>query len=152
MKIYLAGPLFTSAERLWNTKLADLLRDIGHVVWLPQENEPREFSAAAIFAMDVSGIDKSDIVVANMDGPDPDSGTCWECGYAYGKGMPVITFRTDFRAIGENGITSFNIMLQESSTRARINKFCPTVEDVALVLADVLRPFDEAAKRRGAAA
>ena len=38
-----------------------------------------------------------DIVVANMDGSDPDSGTSWECGYAYRK-KPVILFRADFRA------------------------------------------------------
>ena len=35
-------------------------------------------------------------VVANTDGPDPDSGTSWECGYAYRK-KPVILFPTDFR-------------------------------------------------------
>ena len=50
-----------------------------------------------IFNKDVEGIDWAEVVVANMDGPDPDSGTCWECGYAYRK-KPVILFRTDFRA------------------------------------------------------
>jgi nucleoside 2-deoxyribosyltransferase len=31
-----------------------------------------------------------------MDGADPDSGTCWECGYAYRK-KPIVVFQTDFR-------------------------------------------------------
>src|SRR6266508_6190342 len=26
----------------------------------------------------------AEVVVANMDGPDPDSGTCWECGSVWG--------------------------------------------------------------------
>jgi len=85
MRIYLAGPLFTAAERAFNTRLRDLLAAVGHEVWLPQDHEPRDKSAAAIFEMDVEGMKWSDVIVANMDGADPDSGTCWECGYAYGK-------------------------------------------------------------------
>ena len=49
-----------------------------------------------------------------MDGPDPDSGTCWECGYAYRK-KPVVIFRTDFRI--EGGIAPYNLMLTESATK-----------------------------------
>jgi nucleoside 2-deoxyribosyltransferase len=149
MKIYLAAPLFTSAERLWNTHLAELLRGLNHAVWLPQENEPREVTAAGIFAMDVSGIDRSDCIVAVMDGPDPDSGTAWECGYLYGwcKALsimkPIFTVRTDFRAIGEMGQTSFNIMLQESSYRIRLSKIFPTVEDVALAVNEALQMWEE---------
>src|SRR6516164_2313015 len=47
--------------------------------------------------------------------PDPDSGTCWECGYAYQK-KPVIVFRTDFRAGDEPGKAPFNLMLSESAS------------------------------------
>ena len=97
MKIYLAGPLFSVAERNFNNELTRLLRNKGHEVWLPQEFEQRTMTAKQIFAKDVEGIDWADVVVANMDGPDPDSGTSWECGYAYRK-KPVILFRTDFRA------------------------------------------------------
>jgi nucleoside 2-deoxyribosyltransferase len=85
-------------------------------VWLPQEHEPREQTAQAIFIMDVTGIDWTDMVVACMDGPDPDSGTCWECGYAYGKGKPVICYRTDFRISGDTAGAPYNLMLSESAT------------------------------------
>ena len=51
MRIYLAGPLFSSAEREWNQRLAALLRGFGHEVFLPQEKEPRELSARVIFTM-----------------------------------------------------------------------------------------------------
>ena len=113
VRIYLAGPLFTSAERAFNSRLRDLLVAAGHEVWLPQDHEPRDKSAAAIFSMDVEGIKRSDVIVANMDGADPDSGTCWECGYAYRK-KKIIVFRTDFRSAGE-GETPFNLMLSESA-------------------------------------
>ena len=115
MKIYLAGPLFSLAERNFNTELATAMRVRGYGVWLPQAEEPREFSTGAVFTMDVSGIDHSDVVVACMDGADPDSGTAWECGYAYAKGKMVLTFRTDFRAVGETTTCAYNIMLWEGS-------------------------------------
>jgi nucleoside 2-deoxyribosyltransferase len=114
MRIYLAGPLFTAAERSFNRRLRDLLQAQGHQVWLPQEHEPREKVAKRIFLTDVGGLDSCDAVVANMDGPDPDSGTCWECGYAYGK-KPIIVFRTDFRACGDTETTAYNLMLTESA-------------------------------------
>ena len=113
MRIYLAGPLFTAAERAFNVRLRDLLMAAGHEIWLPQDHEPRDKSPAAIFGMDVEGIEWSEAIVANMDGADPDSGTCWECGYAYGK-KRIIVFRTDFRSAGE-GETPFNLMLSESA-------------------------------------
>jgi nucleoside 2-deoxyribosyltransferase len=116
VKLYLAGPLFTTAERDFNADLARRLRHCGHEVWLPQEQEQRHKTAREIFADDVAGIDWADAVVANMDGPDPDSGTCWECGYAYGK-KPVIVFRTDFRAGEEHEDAPYNLMLTESATR-----------------------------------
>jgi nucleoside 2-deoxyribosyltransferase len=115
MKIYLAGPLFSVAERAFNALLADRLRTAGHKVWLPQQSEQRSMSAKEIFEKDVEGVDWAEVVVANMDGPDPDSATCWECGYAYRK-KPIIIFRTDFRAADELGKAPFNLMLTESAT------------------------------------
>src|SRR5258707_5664655 len=114
MKIYLAGPLFTTAERMFNKAFAELLGDFGHEVFLPQETEQRNATGRQIFESDVAGIDWSDVVVANMDGVDPDSGTCWECGYAYGK-KPVILFRTDIRQAGDAANAPFNLMMSESA-------------------------------------
>ena len=124
MKIYLAGPLFSTAERDFNARLARLLRDLGHEIWLPQESEQATMTPAQIFKEDVAGIDWAQVVVANMDGPDPDSGTCWECGYAYRK-KPVVVFRTDFRVGYEarpdppaqnEEQAPYNLMLTESAT------------------------------------
>jgi nucleoside 2-deoxyribosyltransferase len=115
-KIYLAGPLFTLAEQSFNVTLARFLEGAGFEVWLPQEHEPRSNTAGAIFAMDVAALDWADMVVACMDGPDPDSGTAWECGYAYAKGKPIVCYRTDFRISGDTPGAPYNLMLSESAT------------------------------------
>ena len=123
MRIYLAGPLFTAAERVFNAQLRDGLIRRKFAVWLPQEHESSGKTAEQIFADDVAAIDAADVVVANMDGPDPDSGTCWECGYAYGK-KHIIVYRTDFRAAEEAGKAPFNLMLTESATICLDFTFC----------------------------
>ncbi len=114
MKIYFAAPLFTSAERAWNKQLEQLLHQLGHQVFLPQEKESSQRTAKAIFDGDRAGLDWAEVVVAIMDGPDPDSGTSWECGYAYGK-KPIVLLRTDFRSGGERNIGPFNAMLLASA-------------------------------------
>jgi nucleoside 2-deoxyribosyltransferase len=115
-KIYLAGPLFTLAEQRFNVDLARFLESEGFEVWLPQEHEPRSNTARAIFTMDVEALDAADMVVACMDGADPDSGTAWECGYAFAKGKPIVCYRTDFRITGDTVGAPYNLMLSESAT------------------------------------
>jgi nucleoside 2-deoxyribosyltransferase len=113
VRLYFAGPLFSSPERSWNAEVAAALRAAGHEVFLPQEKEPGK-DAAGIFATDVGGIDWADGVVAIMDGPDPDSGTSWEVGYAFRK-KPIVLIRTDFRLFaGRAG--DYNPMLTEAAT------------------------------------
>ena len=115
-KIYLAGPLFTAAEQDFNAALARFLESHGFEVWLPQEHEPRRKTAKAIFQIDVEALDWADMVIACMDGPDPDSGTAWECGYAFAKGKPIVCYRTDFRISGDTKGAPYNLMLSESTT------------------------------------
>ena len=114
MKLYFAGPLFTTPERVWNAEVTAALRAAGHEIFLPQENEPGK-DAAGIFAADVAGIDWAEGLVAIMDGPDPDSGTCWEVGYAYGHDKPVVLVRTDLRQLAGNA-GEYNPMLLSAGT------------------------------------
>jgi nucleoside 2-deoxyribosyltransferase len=111
VKIYLAGPLFTTPEREFNVQLATRLRTAGHEVYVPQENPPSEWTGEAIFLNDLQGLDWADGVVAIMDGADPDSGTCWECGYAYAMKKPVVLFRSDLRGSGDADDIPYNAML-----------------------------------------
>lgn len=115
MKLYLAGPLFTTPEREWNARLAAQLETAGHEVFLPQAHPTSERTGEAIFRKDMEGLDWAEGVVAIMDGPDPDSGTAWECGYAYAKGKPVILFRSDFRRPGDAVQIPYNAMLVGSA-------------------------------------
>lgn len=115
MRIYLAGPLFTMAERYFNFHMASALRAAGHEVFVPQELDQEGLSKREIFLADVAGVDWSELVLANMDGPDPDSGTCWECGYAFRRKF-VVVFRTSCREkAGPFG--PFNLMLTQSADK-----------------------------------
>jgi len=135
MKLYFAGPLFSAAERSWNEELARALREGGHEVFLPQDQEPG-IDAAGIFAHDVGGIDGADALVAIVDGVDPDSGTAWEVGYAYGK-KPVILVRTDFRRLSVSG-APYNAMLAQSATIGLDLPFAP-MSGVAAEILEALR-------------
>jgi nucleoside 2-deoxyribosyltransferase len=133
MRIYFAGPLFSAAEQDWNARFAAALRGAGHEVFLPQEQEPGK-DAAGIFATDVGGIDWADALLAIMDGADPDSGTCWEVGYAYGK-KPIVLVRTDMRRNEGSGGAGYNPMLTESATIRVDATTAPLDEVVRQVLA-----------------
>lgn len=137
MKLYFAGPLFTTPERTWNAEVVAALRAAGHEVFLPQEQEPGK-DAAGIFATDVGGIDWADGLVAIVDGPDADAGTSWEVGYAYGTGKPTILVRTDVRDLaGRAG--SYNPMLAESATVRIDVPAASTAEVVTAILASIER-------------
>jgi len=113
MKLYFAGPLFTTPERQWNAEVTAALRAAGHEVFLPQEQEPGK-DGPGVFATDVGGIDWADGLVAIMDGPDPDSGTSWEVGYAFRK-KPIVLVRTDSRSMAGN-VGEYNPMLTQAAT------------------------------------
>ena len=132
MKLYFAGPLFTTAERSWNAEVTAALRAAGHEVFLPQEKEPG-LDAAGIFAADKAGIDRVDGLVAIVDGPDPDAGTAWEVGYAYGRDKPIVLVRTDVRSMAGN-TGEYNAMLSQAATIRLDLPAASTTEVVAAVL------------------
>jgi nucleoside 2-deoxyribosyltransferase len=139
MRLYFAGPLFSAAERDWNAELATALRSGGHEVFLPQDKETG-MDAAGIFSTDVGGIDSADALVAIMDGPDPDAGTAWEVGYAYGK-KPIVLVRTDIRTQGGSS-GPYNPMLSQAATIRLDLPFAPMTRIVAEVL-DALRRVED---------
>ena len=133
MKIYLAGPLFTTPEREFNVQLATRLRAAGHEVFVPQENPASEPTGKAIFVKDLEGLDWAEGVVAIMDGSDPDSGTCWECGYAYATKKPVVLFRSDSRVSGDADDIPYNAMLIGAAD-AHIELRLANVDDAAAAI------------------
>jgi len=111
-RIYIAAPLFTAAEIAFNQNLHEFLTSHGYNVFLPQK-ECEHKKGQDIFNTCKTGIDTCSLVLAIVDGADADSGTCWECGYATAKGIPVIAIRTDFRLSGDT--RGFNAMIYYSA-------------------------------------
>ncbi len=117
-RVYLAAPLFSDAERSYNSFIAGLLKKNLFEVYLPQDagddSAGRDRNVQEqLFAINKKAIEQSDIVVAIVDGADADSGTAWEMGYAYAIGKTVIALRTDFRHVGSS--EHVNLMLEQSA-------------------------------------
>ena len=96
-KIYLASPFFNDTELVRMVKVLSCLRNKGHEVFSPYENQNKHLEFGSIewrkatFEGDVNGIEEADVVVAIVsNGCYSDSGTTWEVGYAYAKGIPVV--------------------------------------------------------------
>jgi nucleoside 2-deoxyribosyltransferase len=146
MRIYFAGPLFTQAERQWNLRIASRLADLGHIVFLPQE-EVQGFDtlqADVVFQVDVNGVRSAEVVIAVLDGADPDSGTSFECGLAYGLGIPIVVLRTDFRGGGDalpgQALATINLMLSQAATAIVARPDPATSEDD--LIADLKKALD----------
>ncbi len=60
--------------------------------------------AAWIYRANIGLIEQADAVLANLDffrGPEPDSGTCFEVGYAVAKGKPVYGYLPEHGSFAE---------------------------------------------------
>ena len=124
--IYLAGPLFTQGERNWNDEFASALRATGYSVIVPQEQAAalikrgEQLSATltrSLFESAIQGVRDADVVVAILDGSDADSGTSFECGYAFALKKPIVGVRTDLRSGGDSPTGGVNLMLAEGCHR-----------------------------------
>ena len=122
LKIYFAGPLFTSYERSFIDECAAALRADGFEVFVPHEHELAtgvDVTAAWIFAKDRPGIERADAMLAILDGPSVDDGTACEIGmfHALMQSDPskkgIVGLLTDIRGMrGESTAST-------SSSRAR---------------------------------
>jgi len=141
LKVYLAAPVFSQNERQWNRRLAAAVEKElpGAAVMLPQDfrvegryNDPKTY--ADIFKKCLAEIDAADAVVAVLDGADADSGTAFEVGYAWARGVPVIGVRTDYRAGQDRGA---NLMCSRACARFVFDMSFR--EDLGALASDVAR-------------
>lgn len=124
MKIYLASPFFNKNE-LENVKIAEkILTERGFSLFSPRLNEVRtdentqqSWWSKETFMNDKKFIDWADVVVMLYYGGYSDSGTAWECGYAYGTNTPVVVVQLgeDSNLMVHEGCHS-NITLEELKT------------------------------------
>lgn len=135
--IYLAGPLFTAAEQAFNTSLAARIAAAGWNPMVPQDfclahcGPPADF--AAIYRACLDHLGRARAVLAVLDGADPDSGTCFEAGWAVARGIPVVGLRTDIRPGEDGGLP--NCMLTRGCTAV-----VRTPDDAIAALARIIRP------------
>ena len=80
---------------------------------------------------------EADILVANLDGPDVDSGTAAEIGFAFANGKTIIGYRGDFRYSGDNLGSKVNLQV-EYFIRASGGKICNSIEKLLEILDDFL--------------
>lgn len=80
VRIYVAGPLFTSGDRQFVDELADTLESHGHECFVPHRQDFEPFDAATIFSVDSAGVHDAEAMVAWLDGPMIDDGTACEIG------------------------------------------------------------------------
>jgi nucleoside 2-deoxyribosyltransferase len=82
MRIYLAGPLFSEAERDWLDRFAQRLRSEGFDCFVPHEHFDAlaELTPAEVFRVDAGGVRSANVLVAWLDGPVVDDGTACEIG------------------------------------------------------------------------
>jgi nucleoside 2-deoxyribosyltransferase len=100
--IYLAGPdVFRPDAAEHGRKLVALCAEYGFTGVFPLDQTlPGDLKdplavATHIYQANVARIDSCDAVLANLEffrGPEPDSGTCFEVGYAVARGKPVVGY------------------------------------------------------------
>jgi nucleoside 2-deoxyribosyltransferase len=132
MRVYLASPLgFAESTRDYLGRVVRELRADGHDVLDPWDSAPElaideaqelpfgpeglerlRRANIAIGARNEAFIRSCDAVVAILDGPDVDSGTASEVGFAYATGKVVLGLRTDVRRAGENEAVKVNLQVQ----------------------------------------
>ena len=114
-RVYVAGPLFSQAERDFDERVAKVCEQLNLETFLPHRDVGLqvEGNAEHIFAADLRALERAQLVVANLDGADVDAGTAWEIGYAVARGKPVLGIRTDRRVL--EPWSSVNLMIEQST-------------------------------------
>jgi uncharacterized protein (DUF952 family)/nucleoside 2-deoxyribosyltransferase len=121
--VYVASPLGFSepGSRYLSEVLHPALLAAGFSVLDPWESGrlliaaagDAELSAinAELGAANAELIRRAAAILAVLDGPDVDSGTAAEIGYASGLGRTIVGLRTDFRMAGDNAAAPVNLQV-----------------------------------------
>jgi nucleoside 2-deoxyribosyltransferase len=107
--IYLAGPLFSQAEKAENNRLCDALerscdvflpqRDGELVPHLIQQGLSQSEAYQVVFERDLAALRCCDALVINLDGRTVDEGAAFELGFAFALGKQCVGYRTDVRVL-----------------------------------------------------
>lgn len=122
-----------------------------YLFYLPQHHVDESWTSGKINDELIMGLLNSQAVVANLDGPGGDDGTCWEMGFMTGRsygmfGIGTIPwykqprsfwYRTDFRRGGDSE-QNVNLMMAHSAPQIELDDLTP--EGVAQ---SIIRTLDD---------
>lgn len=122
MKGYLANGLFGLGDRLVNSKIADQLRTEieGIELYVPQENDAINDKSVhadsiAIAMADMERLNKSDFLIAVIDGVEVDSGVAAEIGAFYMTGKPIFALYSDIRQLGRDNEKKIQALINDGT-------------------------------------
>lgn len=99
---YLASPFFKNKEIHVYDEVIKILKEKGYDLFIPRDHEVENAWgksntewARDVFIADLNALNKADIVFVINHGMYSDSGTAWECGYAYAKEKMVVNILVD---------------------------------------------------------
>ena len=111
--MYVAGPLFSDAERTFNVVLTDVLEELVEV-YLPQRDGElmsdmvgnglrADVAACRVFKRDMDAILDAEYLMAILDGRAIDEGAAFELGVAFSHGKRCVGLQTDSRRLASWG-------------------------------------------------
>lgn len=150
-RLYLAGPLFSTAERNFNVDLVKILRKkFPSIKFLVPQEQSKQFEGQPdflekVFHNCISSVYESNALLCILDGSDVDSGTSIEMGYAYALKKPIIGVRTDFRRSEDRGV---NLMVSRVCTEMiSIPSYEANIDEIAKRIVPVLNRVIEKAPK-----
>jgi len=138
MRVYVAGPLFSEAERAWLESLAARLRADGCECFVPHENFAglTDLSAEHVYRIDVAGLRAANVLVAWLDGPAVDDGTAAEigmfaqlCASGDSRYLGIVGVLTDLRAHRRRELEAGGLNLFVAGAIASAGSICWSVDD-----------------------
>ena len=111
--VYIAAPLFSQAERKFNSELRKYLSSYFRV-FLPQAScdlmpdlikrgVPIKTAVRSVFSQDLEGVRRCRAIVVVLDGRSIDEGGAFELGLAYAFGKICVGLQTDVRRLAPFG-------------------------------------------------
>ena len=116
MWAYIAGPLFNEMEREYLEKIDAICKKVGIDTYLPHRDGglQNHDNADELFMVDIDALERSSMIVANLNGGDVDAGTAFELGYCFAKRKKLFGIHTDSRFL--EPFSEVNLMILRSCT------------------------------------
>jgi len=137
MDVYLAGPLFTDADRSYLESVAGQLEAVGMSCFVPHRTTFDPLDAGRVFAVDGQALRNAHAVVAWLDGPSIDDGTACEIGIFSelaradpNRHVGILGLVTDWRTSRRRCAVASGLNLFVTGAIESSGRICWSVEEV----------------------